>query len=342
MKSKKKIISLIVSLTIIIFIYTKIDFAGLIKVLQNSHPTWMVISLSMFMPLTMLTAWRLQQLMPRESIILIDQLTDQISKQNKRQQSVSLTFLEANKLILAASVLNMILPSKMGDIAKAYFMQKRGHLTGSLSLSLVIFEKTCDMLSLLLWCVFGLLLYPQKDVLFWLMTWGVSGGLLFGLLLLSSRRFANLFFKSAKKIVPAKMRHKLDKFHLSWLEMHTYFWQDQQQLIKISTTSILIWFGHLLQIWLFILALNAWTPFLSNLAIAPLAILAGLLPLTFAGVGTRDAALILFYQPYFAAPTAAALGILCTSRYLLPAIAGLPFLHEYLAGVQDWQKSREN
>lgn len=338
MKNKKKIISLIVSLTILVFIYSKINFPGLIKVFQNSHPTWMLISLSMFIPLTMITAWRLQQLMPREFIIL----TDEIGRQNKRRQPTSLNFLEANKLILAASVLNMILPSKMGDIAKAYFMQKRGHLSGSLSLSLVIFEKTCDMLSLLLWCVFGLLLYPQKDVLFWLMTWGVGTGLLVGLLLLGSRRFAHLFFKSAKKIVPAKMRHKLDKFHLSWLEMHTYFWRDRQQLIKIAATSIFIWFGHLLQIWLFILALNAWTPFLSNLAIAPLAILAGLLPLTFAGVGTRDAALILFYQPYFAAPTAAALGILCTSRYLLPAIAGLPFLHEYLAGVQDWQKSREN
>jgi len=42
---------------------------------------------------------------------------------------------------------------EMGDIAKA-FMKERGHLSGSLSLSLVVFEKACDMLSLLLWCVF--------------------------------------------------------------------------------------------------------------------------------------------------------------------------------------------
>jgi len=35
---------------------------------------------------------------------------------------------------------------------------------------------------------------------------------------------------------------------------------------------------------------------LANLALSPLAI-QGLLPLTFAGVGTRD--LIAFYQPYF-------------------------------------------
>jgi hypothetical protein len=54
------------------------------------------------------------------------------------------------------------------------------------------------------------------------------------------------------------------------------------------------------------------------------------LPLTFAGVGTRDAALIIFYQPYLNPPVAAALGLLCTVRYILPALAGLPLLGRYL------------
>ena len=82
---------------------------------------------------------------------------------------------------------------------------------------------------------------------------------------------------------------------------------------------------------MFILALRAWTPFLINLALSPLAILAGLLPLTFAGIGTRDAALIFFYQDYFNEATGAALGLLCTSRYFLPAVIGLPFLGQMLA-----------
>ncbi|HEY9883730.1 MAG TPA: UPF0104 family protein, partial [Thermosynechococcaceae cyanobacterium] len=59
---------------------------------------------------------------------------------------------------------------------------------------------------------------------------------------------------------------------------------------------------------------------------------------TFAGVGTRDAALIVFYQPYFSEATAAALGILCTSRYLIPAIGGLPFLNQYLSTVRELRR----
>jgi hypothetical protein len=301
-------------------IYSKIDFPGLIQVFKNCDRWWMAISLGMVVPLTLFTAWRLQQLMPPGS---------------------QLGFGEANRLILVASVLNMVLPSKMGDIAKAYFMKQRGHLDGTLSLSLVIFEKACDLLSLLLWCVFGLLLYPQKDWLFWTMTVGVVLGLIIGGFLLASRKFAHLFFLVAKKFSPKKLRSKLEKLQTSWGEMHEYFWRDKGQLLKITATSVFIWFLHLLQIWFFILALKAWTPFLANLALSPLAILAGLLPLTFAGVGTRDAALILFYQPYFDSPTAAALGLLCTSRYLLPAIGGLPFLGEYLGTVRNMRQQRD-
>ena len=80
---------------------------------------------------------------------------------------------------------------------------------------------------------------------------------------------------------------------------------------------------------------------LAHLALAPLAFLAGLLPLTFAGVGTRDAALIAFYQPYMNAPTAAALGLLCTSRYLLPALGGLPFLGQYLTTIKKMRQTQK-
>ena len=312
----KKIVSILVSLIILTVIYLKIDFQGLIQVLTNCNRWWLAISLGMVVPITMITAWRLQQLMP---------IGDRLG------------FGEANRLILAASVLNMILPSKMGDIAKAYFMKQKGHLSGSLSLSLVVFEKACDLLALLLWCVFGLALYPEKDWLFWLMTAGVAFGLTVGILLLSSRKFAKIFFLIAKKVAPKKIRPKIGKLQFSWGEMHNYFWSDTQQLLKITATSIFIWFMHLVQIWLFILALKAHTPFLSHLALAPLAILAGLLPLTFAGVGVRDAALIYFYQPYLNAPTAAALGLLCTSRYLLPALGGLPFLGQYLTKIDSLQ-----
>ena len=342
----KRLLSLVISLVILAILYSKIDTARLLPIFAGSDPLWMPLSLAMVVPLTLLTAWRLQQLMPRAGV---------------------LGFGEANRLILVASVLNLVLPSKMGDIAKAYFMRDRGQLSGSLAFSLVVFEKACDMLSLLLWCVFGLawvklshsaalasfhppawLQVPRlvdrfgfsgDAFFFWMIALIVGGCLLLGVLLLGSRRFAALFFATAARWAPGKIGGKFAKLGGSWREMHAYFWGSKRRLATVALTSVFIWFLHLLQIWMFILALQTWAPFLANLALSPLAILAGLLPLTFAGVGTRDAALVVFYAPFFSAPTAAALGLLCTARYLLPALGGLPFASEYLAALRSESRS---
>ncbi len=318
----KRILSILISIAILAFLYWKIgpeNRAQLVRIFRDCDPLWMTLSLGMVVPLTLFTSWRLQQLMPS---------TGQLS------------FGEANRLILVASVLNMVLPSKGGDIAKAYFMKDKSGLTGSLALSLVVFEKSCDMLSLLLWCVFGLMLYPKHDTVFLVMTAAVTGMFFFGALLLGSVKFAHFFFDLGAKFAPGKLKQKFIKFGASWAEMHAYFWESKARLAKVTLTSVFIWFLHLLQIWLFILALRAWTPFLTNLALSPLAILAGLLPVpTFGGAGTRDGALVALYAPYFAAPTALALGLLCTARYILPALGGLPFAGRYFSAAKNMKKS---
>jgi uncharacterized membrane protein YbhN (UPF0104 family) len=335
----KKLLSIFISVAILAVIYWRIDFAKIIENFARCDRLWMAVSLLLVVPLTLFTAWRLQQLMPSRG---------------------QLGFGEANRLILAASVLNLVLPSKMGDIAKAWFMKDRSGLSGSLTLSLVVFEKSCDMLSLLAWCVFGLAWVKLSDAkamdafappqwlaemgwgseaFFWLSALFVAGSLALGILLLASRSFADWFFVLAGRFAPGKVRAKIAKLGGSWAEMHEYFWSDKARLAKVTLTSLFIWFLHLLQIWLFIIALRAATPFLANLALSPLAILAGLLPIpTFGGAGTRDGALIVLYSPYFAAETAAALGVLCTARYLLPAFGGVPFVGQYFRQVREMQK----
>ena len=327
----KRLVSIVVSLGILAVLYWKIDFSKIGPVFAQSSIPWLAASLLMVVPLTLLTSFRLCQLMPRAH---------------------PLGFLESNRLILLASVLNLVLPSKMGDMAKSVFMADRGHLRGPLALALVVFEKACDMLSLLVWCVFGLLLYPRKDAMFWAMTAAVVAGFLGLALLLGSTHFARFCFGLGERFAPGKVKGKITKLHESWVEMHGYFWQDKSQLARIALNSLFVWFLHLVQIWMFTKAIRADVPFVANLALSPLSILAGLLPLTFAGVGTRDAALVFFYATlavapggagYMTAAAAAALGVLCTLRYVLPAILGLPFLGPAISemgGLQRFRKPR--
>ena len=310
----KKWLSVAVSLAILAVIYWRVDLGAMAAVFRASHPGWLAISLAMVLPLTLITAHRLQVLAPPGARISLG---------------------EAVSLTLAASVLNMVLPSKMGDVAKSYFIAERGRVSGALALALVVYEKGRDMLSLLAWCAFGLLFLSTADPLFWVLAAAIAGGTLLMLLVLGSPRFAALAFRAGGAAAPAKARAKLAAIRDGWEEMQRRANRAPGRAAYVALVSLVLWFLHLLQIWLFIVALRASVPLVATLGLAPLAILAGLLPLTFAGVGTRDAALIFFFRDYFDPATGAALGLLATMRYVMPALAGLPVFHRYLTVRRD-------
>ena len=292
----KRVLPAAVSLGILTAIYWRLDLAHFRDVLVSVRLSWLLAGLALTIPTTLLSAWRFQRLAPRRAGIRLG---------------------ESVKLTLVASVLNMVLPSKMGDLSKAWFTTRRGHLEGGPALSLVLFEKACDMLALLAWCVFGLV---RTSVAPPLLTAAVvsAGGL--GALLMVSPRFAQAVLRPVGRLREA------------WGAVQVQVLSNRALALGIAALSMLLWLLHLLQIWLFIEALGGGVPLLPSLALTPLAILAGLLPLTLAGIGTRDAALIFFYRAYFAPPVGAALGLLCTLRYVLPALAGVPFLSEMARG----------
>lgn len=307
----RKLIAILVSLSILGLIYWQIDFDRVIAVLGNCNGPWLAVAIAMVVPLTLVTAWRLALLVPKGQVRLG----------------------EALDLTLMAGVLNMVLPSKMGDLAKGYAIAERGHMPGAAAFSLVVFEKGMDVLSLLMWCVFALIVIPTQAWITLSAGAIMAGVTIVGGLALSSRAFGGWMFGLLSRLAPAKMAVKIDKLRGAWDEILVSFWSRKGRAAALILVSLALWFLHLVQIWLFVFALNISVPLMETIARAALAIFVGLLPFTFAGVGTRDAALIVFFQPFMPAAAAAALGLLCTLRYLLPAVAGLPFLGRYLVLV---------
>jgi uncharacterized protein (TIRG00374 family) len=311
----RRLISLAVSAALLAIIYWQIDTRHLADVIAGVDPGWLAIGLGMVVPLTVLCALRLALLTPPGTL--------GIGK--------------AARLTLLASTLNMVLPSKMGDIAKACGVMERGRIGGAQALALVVFEKGWDMAGLLTWCVLALLIAPSKGPALWAVLALVSALLAVCLAVLCSPWAAHAMTEVVVRFGPRRLATGASSLSAAWSEVLGRFWGRTGRAAALVALSVFIWFLHLLQIWLFILALQAYAPFLASLFLAPLALLAGLLPLTFAGVGTRDAALVLLYQPYLSTPTAVALGILCTLRYLLPAIAGLLFIGGFMDAVRRFQ-----
>jgi hypothetical protein len=309
----RRLISLLVSAAILAVIYAKVEPAAIAGAFRRSSPGWLAASLGMVVPLTLLTAHRLVRIVP---------------------PGRPLRFGESLSLTLAGSAMNMVLPSKMGDVAKGWFLTSRGHLRGGEALALVVFEKGFDMLSLLLWCALGLFFVSARSPLFWPLAAAVALGTAAGILMLLSPGASARLFALLRRVARGKLAARLDATAAGWRDVQESLLAAPGRLAYVGSLSIFLWFLHLLQIWMFIVALGGDVPFLASLGLAPLAILAGLLPLTFAGVGTRDAALIVLYQPWLAPAAGAALGVLCTMRYLLPGIAGLPVLGRYLGEMR--------
>jgi len=313
----RQALAILLAAAILAVIYWQIQVSALLAALAGIHGGWFALGLVLFVPMLVITAWRLQCLV---------------------HSSGRLAMAEANKLILAATTLNMVLPSHFGDLAKAYFLAERGHVSGSLALSLVVFERLNDLFALFLCCLVGILLFPIAGSQGWLLASALAAGLAASVALALSTRCSAPFFAALVWVAPRRFKPRVAELDSAWRELVAYFRDDLKGLLRVAGLSVLNWFLHALQIWLFILALGAWAPFTANLVLAPLALLVGMLPVTFAGIGTRDAALIYFYAPYFPAAVGAALGILVTLRTVLPALAGLPFLGRYLAAIRARQR----
>lgn len=104
----------------------------------------------------------------------------------------------------------------------------------------------------------------------------------------------------------------------------------------------MLWLGHLGQILLMAAALNVSgdaTLWASLMAMIPIAIVAGLVPLTFAGVGTRDAGPVALAGGLIGTGTAAALGVLFWLRYIVPGVIGIPLLPKFLRVTNAHRKS---
>lgn len=303
----KRLVGLAVSLVLLAGLYFVVDLDALAAAVRRSDPAWLLLGLLLVVPLTWATAWRFTLV----------------------SRGASVRTGEAVRLVLAASTLNLFLPSKMGDLAKSVVLTRRHGMEPTRSFAVVVLEKALDMASLLLWGLVGILTVAAGDPRFALALLPVGGLFVLLALLLSPLPAAAGLARLCGRLLPAKPRALLERFSDDWSGIVGWFWQNPRRALGTTLLSVGIWALHLAQFWLFTRALGGAVPLLDNMAFATLSILVGLLPFTFAGVGTRDAAIVLFYAPYLSPGQGAVLGILATSRYLLPAMAGLPFVSEF-------------
>lgn len=301
---KKKIISIFLSSVIISFIYSFIEFRDIINIFKDSKKIYLLLSLLLFIPTIGLSSYRFKVLV---------------------NNNFTLSFFRSLTLTMQASFLNLFLPSKMGDIAKIAFMLDKARF--SESLVIVIFEKILDFLSLLILLSILLILvnFSFNNELA-IISYFIPIGTVFLIIIFLNKSLFNLLLSIMIRILSKKTGGFLMEFKKNWNTYHLVFFKEKIIALYVVFLSIFIWLIHLIQIWFFLLSISIGLNFITSSIYNSFSIFFGLIPFTLAGIGTRDLSLIYFYQDVIGYPEAVSLGLLCTLRYIIPAILGIPFI----------------
>ena len=306
------LLGIAVSGALLVTLYRSLDMRLVSQALLRGNPWWLAGSIAGILPITAVRALRFYWVSPPGSL-----------------RSVT----EALRLTLVASAFNVFLPAKSGDLSKSYFLAKRSATSAGVSISVVVYERLCDVFALAAWCLLGWSLSRPRVPGLWAAFWmvlavvGAASGLA-----ISSRRFARLTARLATGVLQHRRLARVHRIIDGWPELLRSLGGRRR---LIASVSVVLWLGHLVQIWLFTLALNTPVPFTASASLSAIALMAGQLPFTFAGLGTRDVALVVLLSGsgYMAPESAAAVGLLMATRNLVPPLIGLPMIKPYLASV---------
>ena len=295
-------IGICISLGILAVIFLRIDINEFIHNFKNINLLYFAISLMFFVPQTYVSAKRWQLILDPQCVI---------------------SLWKSTTLILASSTLNVILPSKVGDFAKALFLKRSDGLELSKGFSLTFIEKILDVAGLCVVLLVGAIFIPNGNSI-------VRLSIVFSFCIITLTIFMFSYDMRRLKLnwLASKIgvEKRLNAFLDEWQQSVSTQRRDKERFIMILSFTIFLWFLHIGQIYLFFLSLNSAVSPMVVLTYVPLSIFVGLIPISFGGIGTRDAALIYLFSPYESSSVMAGIGILCSFRYFVPALFGLPFL----------------
>jgi glycosyltransferase 2 family protein len=222
----------------------------------------------------------------------------------KAQRGLKVYFLLALRMVLFAIALYPFLPAKGGDIVKLLYLRK--HIKTFLMTSLIIFERLIDIFIIGSLCFLGS----------WWSQWYTGlkiGGIL---VLIISIIFSIIIFIRIKN------------YSLFWNDFKAIqhviknWFSSPRCIIMTILGSFLVWALTVAITVSLIFAIGKGYCWPRAIAVWPIAILIGLLPISFGGIGTRDAAFAILMTGYLSIEEAAIISIGYTlfAYVLLPVI----------------------
>lgn len=325
----KRMITALVTIVLLVLIARQIDRDALAEAFARTHWPMFAVAVLVFIPQIAAIAWRWQRLVAAFAPISLG---------------------ESVRLVLASYTMNLILPSKMGDLSKGVFLAATGTLDLPRSMGVVVFEKMLDVATLAAYMLLGVaLLFATGGAAATTDQLGYAVVAL-GVGLAAVGGVAALYFIPPDAVPGFRLlldylgrKAKLRKIHALFATSHEIISLLQARGARrgrVVAQSFLVWSLHLVQIYLFFRCLGVDVPAIQFLSLVPLVIFVGLLPVALGGFGLREGAFILFF-PQYPQTTMFAVAMYVNLRYLGTSLAGIPYFNHYLSYARNAKQSRE-
>ena len=225
----------------------------------------------------------------------------------------------ASKIYFLGEGINLILPSKIGDLSKSYFLKKYRICPTPYANGTVIYEKFLDLVSILSIFFLSWMLNEQvlqvsfRLIILFVLVFLIGTIVVFNLHVLENK-FSNF--------IP----NKYDFITKPLIGFFNYFKMvktDYLSIIFFLGFSLFFWLGHFFQVFLFIRAANIDIGFFQVTYFMPIIIILSLLPFTVAGFGTRELSLLFFLSEVSTNENIILSSLLISLRYLIPGVVGL-------------------
>ncbi|WP_207262085.1 lysylphosphatidylglycerol synthase transmembrane domain-containing protein [Desulfovibrio sp. Huiquan2017] len=301
----KKLISIAVSSALIFVVYNRLDIDSLVKLIGQTKPKYIGYFLLLMVPQLILASARWWWLARSLAGVRISPST-------------------AFGHVLGSYSANLIIPGKLGEFFRSFWLETDDR---PLSVFLVVFEKILDITAILIILEVALLIEHPLSLSFIISAKGlVLGATTLTLLFLV---FILYYKKNLGRLVSFLLIKKLPTLNLqSFSEMKIDLLKGSVFLVS----SIVLWLVQIFQFVLMFEMLGVSIPVDSVYAGSSLALLAGALPLTIGGIGSRDVALLWYFGSFIELEVLLGIGMLSLLRVVIPGMIGIPFFYKYNTG----------
>ena len=274
-KQAKKFLPLI-GIAIFVYIVYNLDIEKIIVVFLSINPIFIICSLTLTIPRLIIrnTAWQIIQ----------------------KEQKITISFFQSLKIFLIGYFYGSITPGYIGQLMRVpYMKEKTGAPYGKLFVNSLM-EIIIHTLSLYGMMLIGALLVMGvlPELLYISGIWVVLLAIIL-FYFIKRERGEKLFRLLIQYLIPKKLKTNLYRF------VDTFYtdFPEIKKLLLPLILGIFTWIIIFSQEYIIVLALGIDIPYLYFLLLFPIANVVGFIPITFAGLGTRELTAIFLFSTLF-------------------------------------------